>query len=342
VERELVSTDLPNNYDWWDIGHAGGEFKGDYSLRSHFAEEQWPPVIGLGEIDWPAQVNDVGLGMDGTLVASTLVNAAAIELGQTIRMFKDPFGLLSGRLLTGRKTARQLSKDGANVWLENRYGWQNFIRDVGNVAGAVSKAMRHINYLQSQIGRWTPVRSRRQDVFTLSVPHPSIGFGGYPVYVSTECKGLRIQRTSTFSLQLKRDESFRILSPIAYVMQALGVTDVYATLWEVLPFSFVVDWFFNVSKWAANTTIYKVMQHQVRNCCYSVDCEWRGDFELFSTAFDNHGNSKSEISLQNDVLVRKTYERELGFPPDSYTSGFFGGFTITHLADSAALIAQRL
>jgi hypothetical protein len=39
-------------------------------------------------------------------------------------------------------------------------------------------------------------------------------------------------------------------------MNAFGISDVIATIWEAIPFSFVVDWFFNVGNMLASIEDY--------------------------------------------------------------------------------------
>jgi len=125
----------------------------------------------------------------------------------------------------------------------------------------------------------------------------------------------------------------------------MGTANVAEALWDLLPFSFVVDWFIDLERVVKYLPLYW-NRHTFRRMGYSVKTEYRAALEIDSDATITWWNGmsfpKSKTELCPEITVASTYVRTPGFPPDMSGVGAFNGLSFTHLADGAALIAQRL
>lgn len=332
---------LPWDGSWRSIAVVGGKLIGSHSLSAHYPSIAWPPNPNFSPVDWSAQVNSVGAGLDGCMTASTNILVEVVQLGQTLRMIKNPFGLLS-KFRGSRKTIKSLVKETSNAWLEYRYGWRNLLYDITNVVKCWEKARKHMQYLMSTRGAWSPIGSSSSSEVSLPAPPFSVvAMSNVDQGYNITCSNLRCRRETHFSCRVLREESFRILTQMEYAMQNLGTKDIRGALWDLLPFSFVVDWFINLSNLTTMNSIYKLQSSRVRNLCFSTKTRFTADFLVQSYAMSMRGYITGTPQTMPNVLVRETYERNLGFPPVSLTDGIFGGFSVTHLMDGAALIAQR-
>lgn len=334
-----LNSELPAN-QWITVGSKSDPIYGSYSIDSHLGSNGWPTIAA--PIDWSTLVTDVGARLDGSMTASTNMLVVVGELAETIGMFKNPFGLLTtnwSRALAKGKTLRQLSKAGANVWLEYKYGWKNFFLDFNATLKAAGEARKHVEYLMSTRDAYSSVGKSQHDESTYSLPLRTIGSvaNGAAVTVSD----LRIVRDATFSLDILRGEAFRVLSQPMYMMQRLGTNQLIPALWDLVPMSFVVDWFVDLQRYLKLNLAYSGM-HNLRNIGYSVKTSWFAslivDCELQGWA----GHTKGVQGCYPEQLVRKLYTRSAGFPPQTESEGIFGGLNLVHLADASALVAQRI
>lgn len=138
----------------------------------------------------------------------------------TTRQFK--------RALTRRSLkAKNRLKFASNAWLEMRYGWTPLIYDVYGGAESIAKLL-HDN---------------REDV-TLSAFYK---ISEQLVPSSSNFVG------SGFGTHIFRyDCAFQISNPKLRNTSSLGLTNPALIAWELVPFSFVFDWFLPVGNWLEN------------------------------------------------------------------------------------------
>lgn len=123
----------------------------------------------------------------------------------------------------------------ANAWLQARYGWMALYYDWRAFSGADPKMreLRRLTVSGSQYYIGSPV--------TTSVPYDNVvGTESHRVTVTTESK----QRTRYSNVSC--GAMYR-MNPSFASIDAFGARRVFSSAWELIPFSFVVDWIINVS-----------------------------------------------------------------------------------------------
>lgn len=333
--------DFPSYETWYRTKGTMSSVSGSYTIDSHLGESGWPDSFDV-PIDWSSHVTEVGNRLDGSMKASTNVLVILGELAETVAMLKNPFGLLTtnwSRRLAGSGTLRQHLKAGANIWLEKKYGWDNFIRDFDAMSKALHDADAHIQYLQSSLGKSVSNAARQFDAKTYTPPIEVIGsaINGIAVKVTS----LRAERVATFSADLLRGEHYRILSRGTYARQRVGSGLLIPALWDLVPMSFVVDWFVDVQRYLKTSLAYSGA-YDIRNVCYSTKITWFASLEITRKIMLYGGVAREDVQVIHEIPIRELYTRNVGFPPSTESAGIFSGLNLTHLADAAALIGQRV
>jgi hypothetical protein len=314
-----------------------GHLSGNYSLDAHISS--WPSG-SFDPINWAGIVGDVGTSLDGRMKAGMNCLVELVQLGQTVAMIKNPYGLLKKdwRKTVKNLTASSLVKAGANIWLEKRYGWDNLWRDVKATALARTKVDAHIRHLKSSLGNWTSIGKSQQDVDTPNTILPTWGniSNSYQMQPTLHT----IERRATFSADIYRDDAYRMWSEGKLFQDYFGTNAVAEALWDLVPFSFCADWFINIASWLERDPI-SWGQHRLRQMGYSVETRWTASLNVVSRARGWIGYSDAG-SYYPPQCIRKSYVRTPGFPSGGSTAGLFEGLNLVHLADSAALVAQRI
>lgn len=166
------------------------------------------------------------------------------DLGQTLGMLRRPLEgcrkLLSKILKSEerhlRRKAMTAARAAGNAWLEYRYGWRPLIMDCEKI---VDEAMKFHGKLGAKVSV-----ARAQSEVKNSESRSWAATAGNP------CSG-------SFSLSERAKNSVGIRYAVAprtpqeqlNAIFSTRASDLPATIWECIPYSFVIDWFANVGDW---------------------------------------------------------------------------------------------
>jgi len=155
------------------------------------------------------------------------VLGAAITDGKTI-----------GKSGTARQTfgtnAKRASRDVANHWLEFSFGWKPLIQDIYSA----------VDHLQ------TPIKSIKPHGVSRQYLHIKDETGSAKTWTST---GWTIDQFDGVRYA-KQGCEVTITNHNLYLANKLGLVNPATVAWELIPFSFVVDWFVNVGEFLAQGT----------------------------------------------------------------------------------------
>lgn len=212
-------------------------------------------------VDWASLINGLADQVSGSCDEGSMFFVTLAEAQKTIRMIRNPFNLLrtNWRKLCRRETALSLHKKAANVWLEGQYGWNSFWYDVK----ASIKTYAKLKELAT-------VRSLRGSLIRLSEGDESSGSlggdwtydslsgneAGWNYYVSsgfnTQPSSGGFGRVRWLDYQLKARigcmQDLRVADRMNRTEQLFGAVSLdtpgmLASIWELIPMSFVIDWF---------------------------------------------------------------------------------------------------
>jgi hypothetical protein len=174
------------------------------------------------------------------------------DLDATVRMLRRPFQgsvELLTRMAKSRKknlgkSATSIAKATANAWLEHRYGWKPLLMDIDTIVqyAHVARAKCDGRRLVSRSGvdrDWNEFQ--KVTLQSSGKPFPP----GVSTVVGTQqmTKSVRVGAGVFYDLVSQ--------STADSLLKLLGVrpNDLPVGVWECIPYSFVVDWFVNVSGW---------------------------------------------------------------------------------------------
>lgn len=330
-DREVTTTNATFSASGW----------GTFTLTGDFATVA-ENLANFGDL--PSSTPD---GMkDETLAAAyAKVNSSAVlagefvhDIDQTLRMLRRPLKssvelvrkMWTYRKKRVKKTARSAILASKDAWLEYRYGWKPLMMDADSIIQASNQ--------RGNTWRRFVARAHRGDHFNFS--------DSYDELVST--LGLWVVGSSSLEIERRCDagviyEVGASQSPdLAARTLGLRLRDVPATVWEIIPYSFVVDWFVNVGDWIQAvvpvpgvnylgnwvTDMYNATQ--VTNCgivkvwCSAEPARW------LSSSYGGGRIKSSSITRQ--------INRELSSTPVLKTNML----TTLHFLDGAALAASSL
>lgn len=127
----------------------------------------------------------------------------------------------NGGLVTSDMTLKKGLKDFGNNYLEYHFGWEPLVKDIYEAISLIESPIRPPVY-----------RGRATSVYTFK-PSPS---GPYDICIDA------VRKTSVQVIANVKVENQSQLT-----LNQAGVINPFEVLWEVIPFSFIVDWFSNVS-----------------------------------------------------------------------------------------------
>lgn len=217
------------------------------------AEENRAMIRLLGKI--ADRKVDIGVMAAEAAKTSDLIYDAARRLDGAYRAFRR------GQF---RKVARLLNITPGRIhknWLEYKYGWMPLLMDVRGMAEA---------YASHAVDR--------PDRFSESVTAQLEGSYANTYELSTLPWANRVITESlTFQWKLRMKIWLEITNPAASQLQQLGVTNPAVIAWELIPFSFVFDWFISVGDYLQGLTALHglTIRRTMRSNTMEYDYSWR-------------------------------------------------------------------
>jgi len=274
--------------------------------------------------DWGSLIGSLADGLSGSVDTGCLALVTLKELGATIKMVRNPFNILKDdwRPLAALQSGYQLAKAGANIFLEGMYGWKSAYADVCNFAKAYGEIVKLSN-VQTE---YNPRLSFSQKVKMtwandgIAYRHGTASDWAWrTASVRTPADKDRLDPMQ--KLKITGDRVYRIgcrqnmqlvhrLSKFHRIMNILGLDmgSLPATIWEAIPYSFVVDWFINWQALLGWSKQGRLMQDDVYNLGTSITTTMNvKTWEIFRC-------DKSMTQMVSGPWAGKTPSTSVGYP----------------------------
>lgn len=265
------------------------------------------------------------------------------DLDKTVSMLRRPFQ--SARSLTMKmirhrdkrigKTACSAAKAASSAWLEYRYGWQPIILDADTIIQSTIQ-------MKSGLNRQRLV-ARAQEADEASI--------------TSQFSGVIWLDPATASGTVKTTKRYRSCAGVIYdrcdrgtserVDRMLGYRprDLAATFWEVIPYSYVCDWFVNVGDWIQAVTPDPTVE--VKASWVTSIVETTIEISNVSTSFDfNYGwcpprvtyNGSLGGSVRRSLTIARESNPALSFTPVLTKKSL----STLHSVDGLSLLVTRI
>lgn len=228
-----------------------------------------------------------------------LSSLRSIKRGNVVGAARDLGHALAPSSLKGKggRRGRAASHDASNAWLELHFGWVPLIKDIYDA----------VNVLQSSIPSNTVRAVSGSD---LRIP-----------IVGNDFRGLH-----KYSCLMKIQADVYISNPNLALANQLGLINPASVAWELVPFSFVVDWFLPVGNFLNSFTDL-------------VGYEVKFPFTTTLRTASTHLESPYPIFQWDTEAVRCS--RVLGLPSYQLRPVQFKGFSVARGATAISLLIQQ-
>lgn len=180
------------------------------------------------------------------------------RLKEALGKSKQVVKLLSG--VSRRKLAaaslRSVTQSGADLYLQGQFNVGPLLRDISGLSAAISSARSQLNQLIAGAGRTQKKRFRisLRDHYVNSNQSRSLPLPTFFVPAMTTCQRQVTYPTAMFCATMEYAYRMPYLLPVedylsAAVHDVLGANWNPSILWNAVPWTFVVDWVFGVSRW---------------------------------------------------------------------------------------------
>lgn len=206
----------------------------------------------------------------------------------------------SGYEVTSLKPA-----DLSDLWLEAQYGWLPLLNDVDQ--GVKALARNYDTYYSNRFVAQIQVQDNGFLTSTNTTTEYETRLGKRIIYNVTGTNKLEFQLT------------------------AMGLKDPASVLWELTPWSFVVDWFFPVGTFLSNLALFPSLSGTWVSTLY------RRSTTKFTTSSSSFPMVRPQTQLEIDV-TRTVGSSPLAVPPPSFVNPLNSSWK--RAANSVALLLQ--
>lgn len=270
----------------------------------------------------------------------------------TLKVSKYLFSRIGG--LGTRTLAHALGSQGSDVYLQWMFNIKPLLSDIGGIYHAVATHQKRINALVSRSGKLqtahykcvlreqgsTKVESTADNYLPLFLWN-----GNTWVYFYRLCERRQVTTSAVFSCCMQYNYNYTDYQiqnqKILGLLDMLGVNLNPNTIWQLIPFSFVVDWVVDIGQWLDQFKIENMKPKvNIMQYCWSIRKERYTSVtnRLGSVVTYNRGGlNRSYISYP--VVHETSYRRGIDRP--STSSFTTSGLSPTELSLGAALILTR-
>lgn len=220
-----VSLNVPPQYAY-HLSECKGWHDNRYAL--FVGSGGYSDVINAATVKALLKVSDAKANL--LVSAKEAAKTSDLILGKAKTLFEAYKSFRKGQF---KKTARLLNLSPTtihNSWLEYKYGWMPLVQEVKGVAEFFAQ-----NALGRRESAYATGTEKRRYAGSTSREIGPVGPSGWPMVEHFACE-----------IEANVKIWYELTSPHLQKAQELGITNPLLYAWEVIPFSFVFDWFISV------------------------------------------------------------------------------------------------
>lgn len=324
-----------------------------------------PKMPNIPTLAWDDLIDDLAGQLERGSESSFQALVFIAEARKTWEMIRNPLSFLKPnyRKKVRGKTTRGLEIS-SSVWLSGRYGWKPFLSDVTNFSVLTAKLMTSslLPKLQKRFA------ARKRTLTTSSIEYTNAcsqaQWAMYSQNFNWSNSKCLFYRLKDYQVELSLSASCYAWDPMMQISNLFdrllvnaGATvtwrNIRDVIWEILPFSFVIDWFVDFSNAWRPLNESSILQKAASRLGYSyksktsfrpdicVGHPWPVTWEPGSLWY-NKPITTARVIRQPTHCSATRYHRDAGLPYSASTIFKQNGLTLIHGIDGVSLILQKL
>lgn len=226
----------------------------------------------------------------------------------------------------GRRFKKSYAEDQAKAlssgWLALQYGWKPLLSDVYGAAEHLAKSHNNIIFKRQQVrGTVAHDKYTRRDDLTSAM------------------KGVNYRAwQDKDSVTIRYGVCYSASSPTIANLAQLGITNPALLAWELVPYSFVADWFLPIGNWLA--TLDATLGLQFLSGYKTVFRRWSSEgVQVKAYSIDSTGVQFNGFGSSSEVGVSCRRTTLSGFPSVPFPN-FKNPFSTSHVTSAMSLLFQ--
>ena len=260
-----------------------------------------------------------------------LIAGNATKIYQSVRQFKRGNISQAVSILTaGRKPhpnipqgKPSLTKSLSQNWLESQYGWKPLLQDIEGALNALAFNKGNQGYIQRVAASGT-----KQSFLDFPWPGNPLATG-----LSTDPRCQSVS-TTTCRIVLR----YKLSDPLKAFLAQTGFTNPINLVWEILPFSFVADWFLSIGTFLEAFTAFDGLTFLDGSQTQFTRARTTIVHDVAQTSNLNPSvDSMQHAKYQADSLILDRIKLT-AFPTPTFPSLKNGLSSVTHATNAVALV----
>lgn len=234
-------------------------------LFAHTPRVAWNSPVWPGILDYKTEL-DLCYMRGATAIARTAPTVPVVSVANLLGELKaDGLPSLLLSTLKRGKSLKQRAKGAGSDYLNFEFGWKPLVSDILEISKTVVKAEKLLQQYEARSGQ--PIGRKYSFPEELSTSVQDLGLAtpdfvlSSPVYISSQGrKSLEISSSRkywfegvySYHLPTATDSRGKLMGYASSAEHLLGLKITPEVLWNLQPWSWFADWFFNLGSIAAN------------------------------------------------------------------------------------------